>query len=154
MRATEQRSVSLEQDARQPRLAMEADVTADKKTCEHTEGTSTAVQAKHGDSCSAKRFQAGPTSSISFGDDFTGPPAFSCLRDDAMVDNGAATPKSCLSPVKMRTLTAAGGLLHAGKVSTTTRTTYYQPRLPARPRKRILREHQFYTPRTTAGSDG
>ena len=49
MRATEQRSASLEQDTRQPRLAMEADVTADEKTRERTEGAAAAVQAKHGD---------------------------------------------------------------------------------------------------------
>ena len=54
MRATEQCLAGLEQDAWQPRLAMEADVPgnvpADKKTRERTEGAATAVQAKHGDS--------------------------------------------------------------------------------------------------------
>ena len=60
------RLASLEQDTRQPRLlAMEADVPADKKTRECTEGAAFAVQAKHGDSCSAKRIQAGPTCSTS-----------------------------------------------------------------------------------------
>ena len=54
LRRIDQRLASLEQDARQPRLAMEADVSADKKTRERTEGAATAVQAKHGDSCSAK----------------------------------------------------------------------------------------------------
>ena len=39
----DQRSLSLEQDARQPRLAMEEDVKADKKTRERTEGAATAV---------------------------------------------------------------------------------------------------------------
>ena len=48
---------NLEQDAWQPRLAMEADVPADKKTRERTEGAATAVQAKHRDFCSSKRFQ-------------------------------------------------------------------------------------------------
>ncbi|CAM9124457.1 unnamed protein product, partial [Ascophyllum nodosum] len=48
MRATNKRLASLEQDARQPRLAMEADVPADKKTRKRTEGAATAVQAKHG----------------------------------------------------------------------------------------------------------
>ena len=55
IRATEQRLSNLEHDARQPHFFMEADVPADKKTCERTEGAATAVQAKHGDSCSAKR---------------------------------------------------------------------------------------------------
>ena len=43
--------------------------------------------------------------------------------------DGAAAPKSCLSPVEMRTLIAAGDLLPGGKASSTTRITYYQPRL-------------------------
>ena len=43
---------NLEQDAWQPCLAMEADVPADKKTREPTEGAATAVQAKHRDFCS------------------------------------------------------------------------------------------------------
>ena len=67
MRSTEHRSASLEQDARQPGLAMEADVTADKKTRERKEGAAAAVQVKHGNSCPAKSVQAGPTSSTSFG---------------------------------------------------------------------------------------
>ena len=85
MRATEQRSASLEQDAWQPRLALEADVTAKR-----TEGAAAAVQAKYGDSCSAKRVQIDPIRLTSFSDDFTGPPALPCSRDDALVDNGAA----------------------------------------------------------------
>ena len=67
MREIEQRSASLGHDARQPRLTMEADLSADKKTCERTEGAAAAVQAMYGDSCSAKRVQAGPKSSTSFG---------------------------------------------------------------------------------------
>ena len=83
IRATEQRSASLERDARQPRLAIEADVSSDTKTCERTEGAAAVVQAKHGDSCSAKRVQAGPTCSTSFG--VKGElPALPC-RDDVLV---------------------------------------------------------------------
>ena len=55
MRRVNQRSASLEGDARQPRLAMEVNVTADKKTRERTKGAAAAVQAKHGDSCCAKK---------------------------------------------------------------------------------------------------
>ena len=55
MIATEQRSASLEKDAQESCRAMKADVTSDMKTRERTEGTTAAVQAKHGDSCSAKR---------------------------------------------------------------------------------------------------
>ena len=64
-----------------------------------------------------------------FGDDFTGPPALPCLENDALVDNGVAAPKPCLSPVEMRTRTAAGGLLPTGNASNATRTIYYRPRL-------------------------
>ena len=106
MRAIKQRLAGLEQDTRQLHLAMEADVPSDTKTRECTEGAAAVVQAKHGDSCSAKRIQAGPTSSTSFGDDFTRSPALPCSRDDALVDNGTAAPKSCLSSLEMRTPTA------------------------------------------------
>ena len=102
---------------------------ADKKTRERTEGAASAVQAKYGDSCSANRVDPEPTCLDSFGDDSTGPPALPCSRNDAMVGNGAAAPKSCLSPLEMRSPTATGGLLPAGKASTTTRITFYHPRL-------------------------
>ena len=52
MIAIAQRSASLEQDAQQPRLAIEADVPSDTETRERTEGAAAAVQVKHGDSCS------------------------------------------------------------------------------------------------------
>ena len=55
LRRMDQRLASLEQNARQPRLAMEADVPGDKKTRERTEGAATAVQAEHGDSGSANK---------------------------------------------------------------------------------------------------
>ena len=66
MRATEQRLASLKQEAWHPRLATKVDVPTDTKTRERIENAA-AVQAKHGDSCSAKQVQAGPTSSTSFG---------------------------------------------------------------------------------------
>ena len=106
MRAKEQRSASLEQDAQQPRLAMEADVTADMKTRDRTEGAAAAVQAKHGNSCSAKRVQADPISSTSFG--VKAEPTALLCRDNVLVESGAATPKSCLSSLEMCTSTAAG----------------------------------------------
>ena len=49
MKMINRRLASLEQDARQPRLTMKADVPADKKTRERTEDAAAAVQAKHGD---------------------------------------------------------------------------------------------------------
>ena len=101
-RFLEQHLASVEQDARQPRLAMEVDGPADTKTRERTEGAATAVQAMHGDSFSASRVDLGPkTNSTSFGVNVE-PPALPC-RDDVVVENGAAAPKSCLSPLEMRT---------------------------------------------------
>ena len=102
---------------------MDTDGPADIKTRERTEGATTAVQAMHGDSCSANRVDPDPMCSTSFGDDCTGPPALPCSKEDALVDNGAAAPKSCLSPLEMST-SAADGLLPTGKASTATKTTF------------------------------
>ena len=124
MRATGQRVASLEHDARQPCLAMDACVPADTKTRERTEGAATAVQAMHWDSFSANRVQAGPTCLTSFGVKAE-PRALPC-RDDVLVENGTAAPKSCLSPSEMRTSTAVGRLLPTDKTSTATRTTFHQ----------------------------
>ena len=55
---------------------------------------------KHGDSCSANRVDPDPSSPTSFGDDFPGPPALPYSRDDALVDDGAAASKSCLSTLE------------------------------------------------------
>ena len=60
LRATDQRVASLEQDARQPRLAMEADVQADKKTRERAEGAAMVVKVMHGDSFCANRVGPDP----------------------------------------------------------------------------------------------
>ena len=60
MRLLKQPLTSLEQDARQPRLTMEADGPANTKTRERTEGVTTAIQAMHGDSCSVTRVHPGP----------------------------------------------------------------------------------------------
>ena len=122
LRRIDQRLASLEHDAPQPRLAMEADVPADEKTRECMEGATRAVQAVHGDSFSANRIQDGSKSSTTLGAKAE-PPALPC-RDDVSVENGAAAPKSCLSPLEMRTPTAAGGLLPTGKTSTAARTTF------------------------------
>ena len=119
MRGTRRRLGGRKQDARQPRPVMEANVQADNKTRKRTEGTATAVQAIHPD----------PMCSTSFGGDFIGPPAFPCSRDNALVGNGAAAPKSYLSPLEMRSPIAGGGLLRASESSTTMWITFYQPRL-------------------------
>ena len=127
LKRANQRVASLEQDTRQPRLAVEEDVKADKKTCGRTEGAATAVQAMHGDSFSANRVQAGPTCSTGFGVKAE-PPALPC-RDDVLVESGVAAPKSCLSSLEIRTSTAVGGLLSTDKTSTVTRTTFRQLRI-------------------------
>ena len=112
MRATDQCEAGLEQDARQPRLAIEAEGPANTKTRERTEGVATgAVQAMHGDSFSACRVDPGPmTNSNSFGM-MAEPPALTC-RDDVVVEGGDAAPKSCLPSLEMHSPTAAGGKDH------------------------------------------
>ena len=74
-----------------------------------------------------KRVDAGPPMCLtSFGDDSTESPALSC-RGDAMVDDkSAAAIRPCISPVEMRMLTAAGGLLPAGTASRATKTIVHQ----------------------------
>ena len=124
-RSVDQRLTRLEHDARQRRLAMEADGPA-TTTRERTEGAATAVQAKQGDSCSADRVDLDPMCSTSFGDDCPGPPAPPCSGENALVDNGAAAPKSCLPSSEMRSPTAAGGLLPTGETSTTTKIIFNQ----------------------------
>ena len=97
----DQRVASLEHDARQPRLAMEADGQANTKTRERTGGAAKEVQAMHGDSFSARRVDPGPkTNSTSFGV-MAEPPAFPG-RYDVVVENGAVAPKSCLPSLEMR----------------------------------------------------
>ena len=77
---------------------------------------------KHGNSSSAKKADAGPTSSISLGMAVK-PPALP-RRDDVLVNKGAEAPKLCLSPVEMRTITVADGLLSAGIASTAMRAIF------------------------------
>ena len=77
-----------------------------------------------------------PMCLTSFGDDSTRPLALP-RRDDVLVDKGTAVPKSCLSPMEMSTLTAAGGLLPAGIASLVTRTNFHQPPLWFCPTEKI-----------------
>ena len=123
----EQHAASLEQDARQPRLAMEADEHVNTKTRERTGGAATVVQAMRGDSCSARQVEPGPKASASFGVKAE-PPALLC-RDDVVVERGDAAPKSCLPSLEMRTTTAAGGSVPTGKTSTASENNFNQPPL-------------------------
>ena len=79
-----------------------------------------------GDSSSAQ-VDPDPMCLTSFGYDSTGPPALPCSRDDVLGDKGAAAPKPCFSPIEMRTLTAAGGVLPTGTASTAMRTIFPRP---------------------------
>ena len=83
------------------------------------------------------------------------PPALPC-RDDVLVENGAAASKSCLSPFEMCSPIATGGLLPTSEASTQRRGPPLTSHLFGftRPGRRILRRHQFNTPRTTAASGG
>ena len=122
MRPLEQHLLSQEQDARLPRLAMEADETSNTKTQERMEGVAKAVQAMRGDSCTAEQIvQDGPKTSITFGVE-VGPPDLPCW-EDFLVEEGATSPESCLPSLEMRSPTAAGGLFPIGEASTATETT-------------------------------
>ena len=124
----EQLAARLQQDARQPRLAMEADGPANTKIHERPEGTATAVQAMRGDRFSAYRIDPGPnTNSTSFGM-MAEPPALP-YRDDVVVESGDAAPKLCLPSLEVRSPTAAGCLVPAGETSTATETTVNEPLL-------------------------
>ena len=124
----DQRLTLLQHDARQPRRVMEADGPSKSKTRERTEGAATAVQAMHGESCSATRVDPGPkTNSTCFG--VMAEPSDLPFRDNVLVENGAASPKSCLPSLEMCTTTAASGLLSTGKIFTATKTTFNEPPL-------------------------
>ena len=125
-RSIYQHVTSLEQDAQQPCLAIEADRPANIKTRKRTEGAATAVQAMHRDSCPATRVEPGPkTNSTNFGI-MAEPLDFPC-REDVFVENGDASPKSCVPSLEMCSPSAASGLLHtAGEISTATKTTFNQ----------------------------
>ena len=127
MRLKDQREVSLKHGARQPYLAMVADGQVNTKTRERTEGAAKVVQVKHGDSCTAQRVQDGPKISTCF-DVMDEPPTLPC-RDDVVVENGAAAPKSCLSSLEMHSPTSAGDLLPTGEASIAAMITYNQPPL-------------------------
>ena len=79
----------------------------------------------HEDSCTAQKAQDGPKTSTSFGvkDE---PPALPC-RDDDLVEDDAAAPKTCLLSLEMRSPTAAGGLIPSGETSKATETTVNEP---------------------------
>ena len=125
-KSMDQRLKRLEHDAPQPRLVMEEDGPANTKIRERTEGAATAVQAMHGDSCSATRVDPDPkTNSTSFGMKAE-PPDLPC-REDVLVEDVAAASKSCLPSLEMGTTTAAGDLLPTGEISKATKTTFNQP---------------------------
>ena len=113
---------------------MEVDVKSDSTTRKRTEDAA-ADQVICGDNFSAQ-VDPNPMCLTSFHDEFTEPLALPC-RDDALVDKGAVVPKPCLSPVEMRTVTAAGGLLPASTALSATRVNFHQPPLWFYPIKEI-----------------
>ena len=129
MKKMDQHVTRLEHAARQPRLAMEADVTADTtKTRDRTEGAAIAVQAMRGDCFSARQVEPGPTTnSTGFGVKAE-PPALPC-RDDSVVECGSAESESCFPSMEMRSSTAAGGLVPTGDASKASETTLNEPPL-------------------------
>ena len=50
-------------------------------------------------------------------------------RDDVLVENGAASTKSCLPSLEIRITTVAGGLLPTDETSTPTKITFNEPPL-------------------------
>ena len=119
----DQRLTRLEHDARQPRLTMEADGPANTKTRERMEGTATIVQAMHGYSFSAHWVEPGPKINSTRVGMMIESLALSC-RENVLVEDGAAAPKSCLPSLEICSPSAAGGLLPAGDTSTATKTTF------------------------------
>ena len=124
-----QRLAGLKHEARQPRLATEADVEADKKICKRTEGAAGADRAKYNkNNPSAKRSDDGLTSLTSFSKKIEPPLAPKKCIGAALVNKGAEAPKLHLPPVEVRMLpSAAGGLLPASIASTAMRTIYPRP---------------------------
>ena len=74
IRTIRQRLAGLEQDTRQPRLAMEAEIPTYTKTRNRAEDAAT-DREKHEDSCSEKKVDPDLMCLTSFGDDSTEPPA-------------------------------------------------------------------------------
>ena len=90
IRKSRQRLAVLEQNTLQRCLAMGTDVKTNTKARKHVEDAA-GGQAKHGDSCFAKRVQVSPTSSSSFGMKAELPALL--RRGDILVKKGAAAPK-------------------------------------------------------------
>ena len=88
-------------------------MTSDTKTRNRMENVAV-ERVISGDNSSAK-LDTDPVCLTSFDDDSTGPLALPCSRNDILIDNGAAVLKPCISPVNIRKLTAAGGLLPTEK---------------------------------------
>ena len=89
--------------------------------------------------------------STSSSDDRTGPPAPPCSGENALVDNRALAPKSCLPSLEMQSPTAAGGLLPTGDAFTATKITLTSHLFSStRLRKRTVSRLRLHTSRMTA----
>ena len=143
----------LEHDARQPRLALVADGQANTKTHERAEGAATAVQVMHGDSCTAQKVKDVPKISTCFGV-MAKPPSLRC-RDDVVVENGAAAPRSCLNSWRFaHQQPLVAYFLLEKSVQQQRPPSTSQNYGSTRPRRRIQRKQfyglQFHPPGTTA----
>ena len=118
MRVTNQRFAGLEHEARQTRLAMEADVEPNTKTHKRTQSASAADRVVNEDGSSARRVDDGSTSLTSF-DIIVEPPAPQKCIKDALVNKGTEAVRMLSS--------ATGGLLPVGIASTAIRTIFSRP---------------------------
>ena len=155
MRRLEQHLLIQEQDARRPRLAMEADQTANTKTQERTEGPAKAVQVR-GDSCTAEqKVQDGPKTSITFGVEAEPP---DLPAEKAFWSRRALRRPSRVSHSWRCAHQHPGGLVPAGKASTATETNFDQPSLrfcfTEMGLEAICEKIQLHTSRTTAAASG
>ena len=79
-------------DTRHPHVVMETDVRTETKTRKRTEDVAAEERLISWDN-SFTQVDTDPICLTSFGDDSTRPSALPCLRDDALVDEGAAARK-------------------------------------------------------------
>ena len=76
---------------------MEANIAKDTTTRKRTEGAAAAERVISGENSSAE-VDPDPICLAKFDDDSNGPPSLPYSRDDALVENGAAAPKSVSHP--------------------------------------------------------
>ena len=99
----------------QPRLAVKADAFEDKKSRESREDF--APDGRLRDILSGRVHDHSVRLTSFCDQEYIEPPAFPC-GNEALVNQGAEEPKSCISLVEMRKSTPASSVLHASSAST------------------------------------